>query len=399
MNAQHPKRLLHIIESTTAGVRRYVTYLLQHKPLHWEVEVACPTIRQAHFGDIAFVEEIQRLGVRVHDVPLQRSIGWGDVRALHSLDRVIHCGHYDLIHTHSSKAGFLGRLLGPWRGVPVIHTPNGLYYLGQSGVKRRFYQGLEQLAGYRTARLIAVAEGERQVMRRDRLAAPDRICLIENGVDAQHIRQRAVALQGQQLRDRLKINGQGPILGGAGRLVPQKDPLTVVRAAARLLPAYPDMSVIWCGDGELRAELERLASQLHVPLLITGHQENSAAIMRSFDAFVLPSIYEGLPFTLLEAMALDVPVVASDISGIREVLGDQPVGWLTAPRDEAAIAQALQTILEQPAEAQCRTALARQLVETRFSVEHMTEQHAALYEEVLVEKIPRKLALPGDRGN
>jgi glycosyltransferase involved in cell wall biosynthesis len=383
MSVPRPKRLLHIIESTTAGVRRYVTYLLQHKPPHWDVEVACPIIRQAHFGDIAFVEDIQRLGVCVHDVPLQRSIGWGDVRALRNLGRVIRQGSYDLIHTHSSKAGFLGRLVDPWRGVPVVHTPNGLYYLGQSGPKRWFYQELEWLAGRRTARLIAVSEGERAIMLHDRLAAPDRICLIENGVDAHHIRQRAASAQGQRLREQLRLDGQRPILGGAGRLVPQKDPLTFVRAAARLLTTYPDMRVVWCGDGELRAEMEQLAVQLRVPLLITGHQENSAAVLRAFDVFILPSIYEGLPFTLLEAMALDVPVVASDISGIREVLGDQLAGWLAAPRDDEAIAAALYHILNQPDEAQRRTALARQLVETRFSVEQMAQQHAALYEEVL----------------
>lgn len=390
MSTPPPKRLLHIIESTTAGVRRYVTYLLQHKPPQWDVEVACPTIRQAHFGDIAFVEEIQRLGVRVHDVPLQRSIGWGDARALRVLGRVIERGHYDLIHTHSSKAGFLGRLIGPWHDVPVVHTPNGLYYLGQSGVKRQFYRTLEQLAGHRTARLIAVSEGERGIMLRDRLAAPDRICLIENGVDVAHIRRQATSAQGQALRDRLHLNGQRPIVGGAGRLVPQKDPLTFVRAAARLMTVYPEAHVVWCGDGEERAAMEQLAAQLHVPLFITGHQENSAAVMCAFDVYVLSSIYEGLPFTLLEAMALDVPIVASDISGVREVLDEQAAGRLAAPRDEAAIAQALRDTLGQPAAARLRVARAKQLVETRFSVEHMAQQHAALYEQVLQEKTSRK---------
>ena len=81
----------------------------------------------------------------------------------------------------------------------------------------------------------------------------------------------------------------------------------------------------------------RLAAQLNVPLITTGHQENSAAIMRPFDVFVLPSIYEGLPFALLEAMALGIPIVATDISGVRDVLGDQQAGWLTDPAQRSSV--------------------------------------------------------------
>src|SRR5512147_1539218 len=96
-------RVLHVIESTTAGVRRYVTYLLQHQSPQWHMEVACPTIRQGNYGDVAFVEEICQSGITVHDVPMQRAIGLSDVLALRELWLVVQHDHYDLIHTHSSK--------------------------------------------------------------------------------------------------------------------------------------------------------------------------------------------------------------------------------------------------------------------------------------------------------
>src|SRR5512136_1374330 len=99
-------RVLHVIESTTAGVRRYVTYLLQHQSPQWHMEVACPIIRQAHFGDTAFVDEIRQFGVCVHDVPMQRSISLADLKAAYVLRSIVQQGKYDLIHTHSSKAGF-----------------------------------------------------------------------------------------------------------------------------------------------------------------------------------------------------------------------------------------------------------------------------------------------------
>jgi len=218
---------------------------------------------------------------------------------------------------------------------------------------------------------------------RDRLVKPDRLCVIENGVDARQIRQRADSPEGQALRAQFQLNGRHPIVGAAGRMVPQKDPLTFVRAAARLKEAAPEAIFVWCGDGELRAETEQLAAQLNVPLIVPGHQENSAAIMRAFDVFVLPSIYEGLPFALLEAMALGLPIVATDIIGVRDVLGRQPAGWLTVPQDAAALAATIAQTWLQPDEARQRAQTARQLVETHFSVEQMVQQHLALYRQVL----------------
>jgi glycosyltransferase involved in cell wall biosynthesis len=300
-------------------------------------------------------------------------------------------GQYDLIHTHSSKAGFLGRLAARLNRVPVVHTPNGLYYLGQHGVKRRFYQALEQLAGLLTTKMIAVSEGEREVIARDGLVKIDRLCVIENGVDVPQVRRQADSPEGWTLRDRLNFNSHHPVIGAVGRMTPQKDPLTFVRAAARLRETVPGATFVWCGDGELHSDTERLAARLSVPLILPGHQENSAAIMRAFDVFVLPSIYEGLPFALLEAMALGIPIVATDISGVRDVVGNQQAGWLAAPQDAQALAAKIAAACTQPDEAQRRARTARQLVETRFSVKHMVQQHLALYEHILQEKTSRRI--------
>ena len=390
MNQPPPIRILHVIESTTAGVRRYVTYLLQHRSPQWQMEVACPVVRQANYGDVAFSAEIRQLGVPIHDVPMQRAIGLSDAAALRALWSVARRGHFDLIHTHSSKAGFLGRLAARLSGVPVVHTPNGLYYLGQRGLKRQFYRALEQLVGLLTTEMIAVSQGECEVIARDRLVKPNRLCVIENGVDALQIRRQADSLEGQGLRERLNLTGQRPVIGAVGRMVPQKDPMTFVRAAAHLKELAPEAVFVWCGDGELRAETERLAAQLNVHLIVSGHQENSAAIMRAFDVFVLPSIYEGLPFALLEAMALGVPVVASDIIGIRDVLGQPLAGWLTTPQNAEALATTIAYAWRGSEEARQRAHTAQQLVETRFSVEHMVQRHLALYGQIVQNRTPRK---------
>ncbi len=373
------RRLLHVLEATTAGVRRYVTYVLNRRPSDWDVEVACPIVRESHFGDVVFVDDLKQLDVRMHPLPLRRSIGPSDAFAARELLGLIRAERFDLIHTHSSKAGFIGRLIAKASGVPVVHTPNGLYFLEQVGFKRWFYLMLEWLAGRVTSRMVAVSAGERDVIIRHGLVAPERVSLIENGVDAVMVRSQAEAVAATRLRDSLGLNGNGLLVGGVGRMVPQKDPLSFVRAAQQVKQSFPDARFVWCGDGELRPAVEDLARRLDVPLIVTGHLENVWAVMRRFDVFVLPSLYEGLPFTLLEAMALGVPAVATDVVGTRDVLRGEQAGWLVAPGDDTRLAQAIQDVLSQPDEARRRVETAKHLVETRYSVERMIAAHYDLY--------------------
>ncbi len=372
-------RILHVVEATTAGVRRYVTHLLRRRLADWEVAVACPAIRETHFGDVAFVDDLKRAGVPIHLLPLRRSIGLADASAAWALLGVVRQGRFDLIHTHSSKAGFIGRLVAKAAGMPVVHSPNGFYFLEQTGFKRWFYLALERLAGRATTRLIAVSGGERDIVIQYGLAPRARISVIENGLDAAMVRDQAKAVEAAWPRRSPGPNGDGPVIGGAGRIAPQKDPLCFVRAAQHVMQSLPSARFVWCGDGELRPAVENLARRLNVPLTVTGHLENVWAVMRLFDVFVLPSLYEGLPFTLLEAMALGVPVVATDVVGTRDVLRGEETGWLVAPRDDISLAQTICGVLARPDEAYRRAAAATRLIETRFSIDRMIAAHHDLY--------------------
>lgn len=376
-------RLLHILEATTAGVRRYVTQLIEGQRAEWDVAVACPLVRQTHYGDVAFVEDLQRLEIPIYPLPLRRSIGLHDAKAARAVRTLLRHERFDLIHTHSSKAGFVGRFAARASRTPVVHTPNGLYFLEQSGLKRGFYLLLERLAGRWSSALIAVSEGECAVIRQHRLVAGDRVQLIENGVDAVRIRASAKVVDPQHIRRSLGLPEDAPVIGGVGRMAPQKNPLAFVRAARRVKDRVPDAHFVWCGDGELRTSAQELARELGVPLTVSGHLENVWPVMRLFDVFVLPSLYEGLPFTLLEAMALGVPAVATDVVGTRDVLQDASAGWSVPVGDDAALARAIAQALTDVDEARRRTAVARQLVETRFSARRMIEAHDALYRRVI----------------
>jgi len=382
-----PPYTLHVVEATTAGVRRYVTALAVGLPARgMEAAVAAPRRRSAHHGDTAFVEDLKRQGVPFYPVPMRRGIGPWDLVALVALCRLLRRGHFSLVHTHSSKAGFLGRIAARVCNTPVVHTPNGLYFLEKRGASRRFYLNLERLAGRLTARMIAVSRDERDVLLRNHITDATRIRVIQNGVDVARM-DREVVLTQAEAKSRLGISPDRCVVGVVGRLVPQKAPLLFVRAAREVTGEAPETVFMWVGSGPLQAQVESQARAQGVSLRLLGHREDVWQVMRAFDVFVLASQYEGLPFALLEAMTLALPVVVTDVVGTREVIDDQHSGLVVPANAPAAMAAAILSLLRDPERARRLAFAGRHKVVADFSLEQMLDRHHALYEELHTSKV------------
>jgi len=378
----HPQRVLHIVEATTAGVRRYVTDLvvgLRARGL--DMAVAAPWRRRQNYGDMAFVANLKRRGAPFYPVTMQRRIGWWDAATFVALWRLLRRERFALVHTHSSKAGFLGRMAAKCGGIPVVHTPNGLYFLEKAGVSRQFYLNLERLAGRLTTAMVAVSVGERNAMIRHRVVAPSRVRVICNGVDVARVDGAARSAKAEA-KSRLGIRVDQRVVGTVGRLAPQKAPLAFVQAAKRVADEAPGTLFVWLGSGPLRAEVEARARAENAPLRLLGHREDVWDVMRAFDVFVLASLYEGLSFALLEAMALALPVVVTDVVGTRDVVTDQVSGLLVPPNAPAAVAGAILSLLKDPQWASTLAAAGRRKVITEFSLGRMLDSHQALYEEL-----------------
>lgn len=376
------QRTLHVVEATTAGVRRYVTALaVGLRARGMDIAVAAPRQRREHYGDTAFVEDLNRQGVPFYPVPMQRGIGLRDAVALVALCRLLRGGRFALVHTHSSKGGFLGRMAARCCNTPVVHTPNGLYFLEKTGMSRRFYLNLERLAGHLTTAMIAVSDGEKDVLVRNDIADAACIRVIHNGVDIACIDQRA-GLTRAEAKSRLGIRSDRCVVGVVGRLVPQKAPLIFIQAARQVFDAAPETLFVWVGSGPLQAEVEAQARMEGIPLRLLGHREDVWEIMRAFDVFVLASRYEGLPFALLEALALALSVVVTDVVGMREAVDDQVSGLVVPANAPAAMAHAILSLLGDPQRARGLAAAGRQKAVTQFSLERMLDSHQALYEEL-----------------
>ncbi len=382
-------KILQILEATVGGTRGHVVTLIRHLDSdQFEVEVAAPAIRDGTIDDRSFVDEVLAVSIKVHYVDMCREIRpFSDLKALVKLVKIIRENQYDIVHTHSSKAGFLGRLAAKICGVPVIYTPNGFYFLDdRSSLKGDVFRYLEKFAGYITDCLIAVSESEKEGALDHHIIPKDRIVVIPNGIDVQAFLYDPEARI--RIRRELGIGIDTAVIGTVSRYIPQKDPFTLVKTAKIVLTQEPKTHFIWCGEGEMRVETEQLARDLniHTSFSFLGFRNDVKDIMNTFDIFLLSSVFEGLPYTLLEAMLLGLPVVATDVVGSRDIVIDGKTGLLAKPGDSEVLAKHLIALLRNSKQRQYMGHQGRFHVEDCFDVSQMIVKNEDIYKSIAGNK-------------
>ncbi len=376
-----PLRVLEVMEATIGGTKRHLLALIRGLDRSiFQVEVAAPGVRSEAFDDVSFSDEVAAADIRQHRVPMRRAISpASDAVCFNQLLSIMIRGHYDVVHTHSSKAGFLGRFAARLARVPaVIHTPHGFYFLNQpGGSKRSFYLNLERTAGLATDRLIALSKTELAEAVDNRIVPPKKTALIENGIQVPEPRgPEAVA----RLRESL-APGATCIAGTVARITPQKGPFDFVRMARALADLVPGVHLLWCGDGEMRPEVEGLARELGIDgrLHFLGFRTDVLDVMAAMDLFILTSHWEGLPYTVLDAMALQIPVVATAAVGTRDIIQDGVTGVLAPVGEPEAAAAAAARLLSSREEALAMGTAGREVILRRYSQEAMVKRTGQLY--------------------
>lgn len=279
----------------------------------------------------------------------------------------------DLVHTHSSKAGILGRLAAVLAGVPrIVHTVHGWSFNPtQSPASRRLYVALERAAATVTDRIVVVAASDREKGLAARVGDPRRYRLLRSGIEPEIF--EAGAARREATRAALGFGPRDRVVGMVACLKPQKAPLDFVRMADAARRRDPALRFIVAGDGDLRPEVEREidARGLDGVIRLLGWRRDVPDLLHAMDVFVLTSLFEGLPRTVLQAMAAGTPVVATAADGTSEVVADRITGRLVPPGDPAAIADAVLETLADPGEASARAARARQRLDAAFDIRGM----------------------------
>jgi glycosyltransferase involved in cell wall biosynthesis len=364
-----PKSVLQIFEPLEGGVPEHVLRLAAGLPAHgWEVEVAAP-------AGTPFLAPLQGAGVPVHTLPMARAFGASDVRAAVALRRLDRKRSYTVVHAHSSKAGAFARAALPDRR-RLVYTPHCFSFLGGfRGPKRHAYRAIEQALVPRTGALIAASNWERDQALRYLRGAAARTRVIKYGVPR---------CGGQAASEELlAFKGQHPLAGLISRLEPQKDPMALVRAAAILRArGVDDLRFAIVGNGglwdPLKAQIESLGLCDEVRLF--PFRGGVQPYLRALDLFVLPSLWESLPMSVLEAMACHVPVLASEICGTPEAIADGVNGRLVPPGQAETLAAALEELLLDPQQLARLGEAGFKSMERGFTLDRMVRQTALVYE-------------------
>ena len=301
-------------------------------------------------------DEAEAAGVRIAQIDdlVEPISPRRDAAALLRLIRLMRRERFAIVHTHSSKAGFLGRVAARISRTPiVVHTFHGFAYHDFMGrARRRAYIAFERSARRMAHRYFAVSPRVAREAVEMRLAPAGHVTVIPSSVNLGRIPTEPDAL----LRSALDLPPDRPIVGTVGRIVAQKAPLDFVRMAALVRDAHPDVVFVMVGDATfeaapLEAATRAEALRLGVDVRFTGFHPDAPAIAALFDVFVISSLYEGLGRALTEAMASGRPVVATAVNGVPDLVEPGATGLLARPADPADLARAVIWLLDHPTEA------------------------------------------------
>ena len=305
-----------------------------------------------------------------------------NLKAVMDLRRLMIEGQYDIVHTHSSVAGIVGRIAALTAGVPIIihHVHGWGLHDGMPRWTQILYLTLERFCARFTDRIITVSEpdiqkGETQIIGRE-----DKFSLIYNGIDLKKFRQ---AVDERRIRSELGLDPASKLVGMVGRLDEQKNPVDFIKAAALVAERYEQVQFLLIGDGSLRPECERLIGELGLQdkFFLLGFRGDVPRILPVLTLTAMSSLWEGLPLAFLEAMSAGKPVVANNIDGAKDVIVNGETGFLVTPHQPEEMGERILTCLTDEALCERMGRIAQQRSEN-YSLERMFGKVEAVYNEL-----------------
>jgi glycosyltransferase involved in cell wall biosynthesis len=360
-------RVLQVIEDlNVGGLERVVVTLCRTIDRdRFDIGVLC--IR----GSGVLEAELREIGVPVIDIG--GSPGRASYFAFRKVAEALRRCRIDAVHTHNSIALFDGFAACRLAGVgTMIHTDHARDF-----PDKWRYMAAEHVISHFVHRIAAVSEHTKENLVRYEKIAPHRIVTIPNGIDGSRY---AGPVDTVAKRRDLGL-GEGPVIGLGARLTAQKGIAYLLEALVAVKQRFPGITLLIAGSGELEDELQQRARELGMEgnVRFLGVRLDMPELLQVFDAYVLPSTWEGLPMAILEALAAGCPVVASDVGGIGDVIRHNRNGSLVPARDPAALAHELIRVLSDAALRRRYAEEGRRTFEAGYSAEAMTRRYESLY--------------------
>jgi glycosyltransferase involved in cell wall biosynthesis len=381
-------RVAHVLEATVGGTRTHLNLIAEHLDrARFELVFFLSTRR-----DPDFMEDIVRFrerGIEVVEVDMCRAIHpVRDLRSFWRLYRAFQHSRLDLVHTHSSKAGILARLAARCARVPaVVHTPHVFAFEQTSNpMAKKVLIWIERIAARWTDRLVCVSEAERRTAIGAHLASPSQALTIPNAV---HGPMQTSPAEGASLRAALRISPAAPVVATVAHFRKQKGLEDFVEVSSQVLCDHPSAVFLIIGAGD-RAAIQRLigARGLAESFRIVAARPPVWPYYSIMSVFALSSHWEGMPYALLEAMAMGCAVVTASVGGCAEVVSNGATGFLAPPGDTRSMAQAISLLLDN---APLRSALgsaARARITAEYRIESRIKELEAIYNSLCPQSTP-----------
>ena len=383
-------KILRIVTNSTkepGGAANHVYYLATKiDPKKYLTTVAC-----GEGQDLISKLKQARIEVKVIPTMIRKpSFGHDFLTVLH-LYRIIRNDSFDIIATHGSKAGFLGRVAAFLARAPIIvFTAHGFIFNESiNRLKKRLFIWMEWLGSKLTHRIITVSNYDRESAVLNRVSAEDKFRTIYNGIDIDDFNEK----EGNYTKEALGLNDNSLVIGSVANFFPNKGLHYLIKGMSELVKRHPNLVLLLVGDGPLRNGLIAETKKLNLTdkVFFLGHVDNIPQVLKLFDIFVLPSLKEGFPWAILEAMAAEKAIVATEVGGVPEMIVDGKSGVLIKPGDIDALVIEIHDLLANP---QLRDELgenAQKRVIREFTLKRMIQETEAFYQELIQERITKDL--------
>lgn len=323
---------------------------------------------------------MKKHNIVVHTVDfLKREISpLNDLKALFILYRIIRKGRYYIVHCHSTKAGLLGRIAAWLAKTPRIYfTIHGwsFYNVGEYGRIKHLLIFFEKMLAKLTDILICVSVNDKIEGINKKIAYEDKFTVIYNGISSSHAYTRGV------LRDKIDANESDVILGTVGRLAYQKNPLLFLEVAKQVIKAYKHVKFVLIGDGPLYDDCRKFVNvnDLGKNVFLLGLRKNAYRFLVDMDVFVLTSRFEGLPLTIIEGMFAKLPIIATDVGGVSELVQNERNGFLVPNDNAKELATRMKNLIEDSGKRIKMGKESQKIAIDNYTLDKMIQKYNKLY--------------------
>ncbi|MCR4436299.1 MAG: glycosyltransferase family 4 protein [Clostridiales bacterium] len=338
-----------------------------------------------------YLNNIQNAGFRFQPIKMSREISiFKDLRSIYNTYKYLKKEKFTIVHTHTAKAGFIGRMAAKLAGTPVIiHTSHGLpFYEGQSRIKYNLYLFLEKLACRMSDFVFSQNMEDVENMKKLNFRPAAGIGYEGNGVDTHKLDKEAAAFDGDEKKRELGIPDNAVVLGYYARFEPVKGHKLFIDAFSSIVKKYGNVLCLMAGKGFLEEEIKQYAAMKNVDknIRFLGFREDIHEIISITDILVLASEKEGIPRVVMEGMYLEKPVVATDVLGTRELVVSEETGFLCAYGDADGLAARIALLVEDRDLRIKMGKAGRERIINHFTEEIVAGRIDAVYKDLLARK-------------